>query len=68
MSKPVLGPAAQDIADSPFLTAKAKFKAMAWFSDACTTVPAQRAEITASPLQAALEQAIRARCKALGTG
>ncbi|MFF9458606.1 alpha/beta hydrolase [Streptomyces flaveolus] len=38
-------------ADGPFLTAKA----MAWFWDCYTTDPAQRAEITASPLRATLE-------------
>ncbi|MBE8475635.1 alpha/beta hydrolase [Streptomyces justiciae] len=39
-------------ADGPFLTAKA----MAWFWDCYTTDPAQRAEITASPLRASLEE------------
>ncbi|MFG3442458.1 alpha/beta hydrolase [Nonomuraea sp. NPDC047897] len=39
-------------ADGPFLTAKA----MAWFWDAYTTDPAQRAESTASPLRADLEE------------
>ncbi|MFI2378299.1 alpha/beta hydrolase [Streptomyces sp. NPDC018964] len=38
-------------ADGPFLTAKA----MAWFWDCYTTDPAQRAEITASPLRATVE-------------
>ncbi|WP_433172087.1 alpha/beta hydrolase [Actinoallomurus sp. CA-150999] len=38
-------------ADGPFLTANA----MAWFWDAYTTDPAQRAEITASPLRAELQ-------------
>lgn len=41
----------RDFADGPFLTAKA----MAWFWDCYTTDPAQRAEITASPLRAGLE-------------
>ncbi|MER7693983.1 alpha/beta hydrolase [Streptomyces sp. NPDC097610] len=39
-------------ADGPFLTAKG----MAWFWDCYTTDPAQRAEITASPLRASLEE------------
>ncbi|MFJ2952753.1 alpha/beta hydrolase [Streptomyces sp. NPDC087226] len=39
-------------ADGPFLTAKA----MAWFWDCYTTDPAQRAEITASPLRATVEE------------
>ncbi|MFE9624656.1 alpha/beta hydrolase [Streptomyces sp. NPDC006527] len=39
-------------ADGPFLTAKA----MAWFWDCYTTDAAQRAEITASPLRASLEE------------
>ncbi|MBQ0889593.1 alpha/beta hydrolase [Streptomyces sp. RM72] len=38
-------------ADGPFLTAKA----MAWFWDCYTTDPTQRAEITASPLRATVE-------------
>ncbi|MFE0453670.1 alpha/beta hydrolase [Streptomyces sp. NPDC058914] len=38
--------------DGPFLTAKA----MAWFWDCYTTDAAQRAEITASPLRASLEE------------
>ncbi|MGW3248775.1 alpha/beta hydrolase [Streptomyces sp. NPDC001070] len=42
----------REFADGPFLTAKA----MAWFWDCYTTDPAQRAEITASPLRAGLEQ------------
>ncbi|TMR96268.1 alpha/beta hydrolase [Nonomuraea basaltis] len=41
----------REFADGPYLTAKA----MAWFWDAYTTDPAQRAEITASPLRATLE-------------
>ncbi|MEV5912677.1 alpha/beta hydrolase [Streptomyces chartreusis] len=41
----------QEFADGPFLTAKS----MAWFWDCYTTDPAQRAEITASPLRASLE-------------
>ncbi|GAA1738235.1 alpha/beta hydrolase [Nonomuraea bangladeshensis] len=41
----------QEFADGPYLTAKA----MAWFWDAYTTNPAQRAEITASPLRASLD-------------
>src|SRR5262249_13667394 len=41
----------REFADGPFLTARG----MAWFWDAYTTDPAQRAEITASPLRAALE-------------
>ncbi|GAA4906782.1 acetyl esterase/lipase [Nonomuraea thailandensis] len=41
----------REFADGPHLTAKA----MAWFWDAYTTDPAQRAEITASPLRATLE-------------
>ncbi|MFI6324391.1 alpha/beta hydrolase [Nonomuraea sp. NPDC050556] len=40
----------REFADGPYLTAKA----MAWFWDAYTTGPAQRAEITASPLRASL--------------
>ncbi|MCF2130977.1 alpha/beta hydrolase [Strepomyces sp. STD 3.1] len=39
-------------ADGPFLTAKA----MAWFWDCYTDDPAQRAEITASPLRATVEE------------
>ncbi|GAA3767562.1 alpha/beta hydrolase [Streptomyces chiangmaiensis] len=42
----------REFADGPFLTAKG----MAWFWDAYTTDPAQRAEITASPLRASLEE------------
>ncbi|MGI5134023.1 MULTISPECIES: alpha/beta hydrolase [unclassified Streptomyces] len=42
----------REFADGPFLTAKA----MAWFWDSYTTDPAQRAEITASPLRASLEE------------
>jgi acetyl esterase/lipase len=42
----------REFADGPFLTAKG----MAWFWDAYTTDPAQRAEITASPLRAGLEE------------
>ncbi|MFI6923461.1 alpha/beta hydrolase [Nonomuraea spiralis] len=41
----------REFADGPYLTAKA----MAWFWDAYTTDPVQRAEITASPLRATLE-------------
>ncbi|MEU8798432.1 alpha/beta hydrolase [Spirillospora sp. NPDC048819] len=41
----------REFADGPFLTAKA----MAWFWDAYAPGPAQRAEITASPLRASLE-------------
>jgi acetyl esterase len=41
----------REFADGPFLTAKG----MAWFWDAYTTDPAQRAEITASPLRASLD-------------
>ncbi|GAA2838888.1 alpha/beta hydrolase [Nonomuraea rubra] len=41
----------REFADGPHLTAKG----MAWFWDAYTTDPAQRAEITASPLRATLE-------------
>ncbi|MFF8352840.1 alpha/beta hydrolase [Streptomyces chartreusis] len=41
----------REFADGPFLTAKA----MAWFWDCYTTDPAQRAEITASPLWASLD-------------
>ncbi|MFI0405738.1 alpha/beta hydrolase [Actinomadura sp. 3N508] len=40
----------REFAHGPFLTAKA----MAWFWDAYTTDPAERAEITASPLRATL--------------
>ncbi|MFI6600090.1 alpha/beta hydrolase [Nonomuraea sp. NPDC050536] len=40
----------REFSDGPYLTAKA----MAWFWDAYTTDPAQRAEITASPLRASL--------------
>jgi acetyl esterase len=42
----------REFADGPYLTAKA----MAWFWDAYTTDPGQRAEITASPLRASLEE------------
>jgi acetyl esterase len=42
----------REYAEGPFLTAKG----MAWFWDAYTTDPAQRAEITASPLRASLEE------------
>ncbi|MEU3619654.1 alpha/beta hydrolase [Streptomyces sp. NPDC006872] len=42
----------REFADGPYLTAKA----MAWFWDCYTTDPAQRAEITASPLRASLEE------------
>ncbi|MFF4622234.1 alpha/beta hydrolase [Nonomuraea jabiensis] len=41
----------REFADGPYLTARA----MAWFWDAYTTDPEQRAEITASPLRASLE-------------
>jgi acetyl esterase/lipase len=41
----------REFADGPYLTAKG----MAWFWDAYTTDPAERAEITASPLRASLE-------------
>ncbi|MEU9655039.1 alpha/beta hydrolase [Streptomyces chartreusis] len=41
----------REFADGPFLTAKS----MAWFWDCYTSDPAQRAEITASPLRASLE-------------
>ncbi|NJP95083.1 alpha/beta hydrolase [Nonomuraea sp. FMUSA5-5] len=41
----------REFADGPFLTAKG----MAWFWDCYTADPAQRAEITASPLRATLE-------------
>ena len=41
----------REFADGPHLTAKA----MAWFWDAYTTDPAERAEITASPLRATLD-------------
>jgi acetyl esterase len=41
----------REFADGPFLTARG----MAWFWDAYTTDPAQRAEITASPLRASLD-------------
>ncbi|KAA9375445.1 alpha/beta hydrolase [Microbispora cellulosiformans] len=41
----------REFADGPYLTAKA----MAWFWNAYTTDPAQRAAITASPLRATLE-------------
>lgn len=44
-------PSYREFADGPYLTAKA----MAWFWDCYTTDPAQRAEITASPLRARLE-------------
>jgi acetyl esterase/lipase len=42
----------REFADGPYLTAKG----MAWFWDAYTTDPAQRAEITVSPLRAKLEE------------
>ncbi|MFE7837006.1 alpha/beta hydrolase [Streptomyces sp. NPDC057474] len=42
----------REFADGPYLTAKA----MAWFWDCYTTDLAQRAEITASPLRASLEE------------
>jgi acetyl esterase len=42
----------REFADGPYLTAKA----MAWFWDAYTTDPAERAEITASPLRASLDE------------
>jgi acetyl esterase/lipase len=42
----------REFADGPFLTAKG----MAWFWDAYAPEPAQRAEITASPLRAGLEE------------
>ncbi|WP_219499305.1 alpha/beta hydrolase [Nonomuraea ceibae] len=42
----------REFADGPYLTAKA----MAWFWDAYTTDPAQRAEITVSPLRANAEE------------
>jgi acetyl esterase len=42
----------REYADGPYLTAKA----MAWFWDAYTTDPAQRAKITASPLRASLDE------------
>lgn len=42
----------REFAHGPYLTAKA----MAWFWDCYTTDPAQRAEITASPLRASLEK------------
>ncbi|WP_217551831.1 alpha/beta hydrolase [Streptomyces sp. GbtcB6] len=42
----------REFANGPFLTAKG----MAWFWDCYTTDPAQRAEITASPLRASLHQ------------
>ncbi|MET9665133.1 alpha/beta hydrolase [Streptomyces sp. NPDC006475] len=42
----------REFADGPFLTAKA----MAWFWDCYTTDPDQRAQITASPLRASLEE------------
>ncbi|MEV6157002.1 alpha/beta hydrolase [Nonomuraea sp. NPDC052129] len=41
----------REFADGPYLTAKA----MAWFWDAYTTDPDQRAEITASPLRTTLD-------------
>jgi acetyl esterase len=41
-----------EFADGPYLTARA----MAWFWDAYTPDPGQRAEITASPLRASLEE------------
>lgn len=42
----------REFADGPYLSAAA----MAWFWDAYTTDPAQRAEITASPLRATLDE------------
>jgi acetyl esterase/lipase len=42
----------REFAGGPYLTAKA----MAWFWDCYTTDPAQRAELTASPLRASLEE------------
>jgi acetyl esterase/lipase len=42
----------REFAEGPFLRAKS----MAWFWDAYTTDPAQRAEITASPLRASLDE------------
>ncbi|WP_320779741.1 alpha/beta hydrolase [Streptomyces sp. CRN 30] len=42
----------REFADGPYLTAAA----MAWFWDCYTTDPAQRAEITASPLRASVEE------------
>ncbi|MFJ5263281.1 alpha/beta hydrolase [Streptomyces sp. NPDC088387] len=42
----------RQFANGPYLTAKA----MAWFWDCYTTDPAQRAEITASPLRASLDE------------
>ncbi|MFC7644752.1 alpha/beta hydrolase [Streptosporangium lutulentum] len=42
----------REFAEGPYLTAKA----MAWFWDAYTTDPAQRAEITASPLRATIDE------------
>lgn len=42
----------REFADGPFLLAKS----MAWFWDAYTTDPAQRAESTASPLRAGLDE------------
>lgn len=42
----------REFANGPYLTAKA----MAWFWDCCTTDPAQRAEVTASPLRVSLEE------------
>ncbi|SEH01812.1 Acetyl esterase/lipase [Nonomuraea solani] len=42
----------REFATGPYLTAKA----MAWFWDAYTTDPAERAQITASPLRASLEE------------
>jgi acetyl esterase/lipase len=42
----------REFADGPYLTAKG----MAWFWDAYTTDPGQRAEITASPLRASLDE------------
>jgi acetyl esterase/lipase len=42
----------REFANGPYLTAKA----MAWFWDCYTTDPAQRAEVTASPLRASLEE------------
>jgi acetyl esterase/lipase len=42
----------REFADGPYLTAKS----MAWFWDCYTTDPTQRAEITASPLRASLQE------------
>jgi len=42
----------REFAEGPYLTAKG----MAWFWDAYTTDPAERAQITASPLRASLDE------------